>query len=113
MRLSFEYARAEVLDMSNKQRYLSTWGSNKFWPTNDLDNGFKDRKTVSQMLVSSENGVFSRKYMEQKKSLWWMAHVAEKYILIYSIWNKEKKSNDLEEKMENKNNKFTFWHWSI
>lgn len=38
----------------------------QFWPTEDLDKWFKDKKIVSQMSVFSEKGVFSRKYMEKK-----------------------------------------------
>ena len=33
----------------------------------NLDNGFKDKKTVSEMPVFSERGTLSRKYMHQKK----------------------------------------------
>lgn len=54
----------------------------QFWPTEDLNKQFKDKKTVSQMPVFSEKGVFSRKYMERKFYDEW--HVSEEYILIYS-----------------------------
>lgn len=70
----------------------------QFWPTEDLDKWFKDKKIVSQMSVFSEKGVFSRKYMEKKFYDEW--HKPQRNIFIYSTQNKEQKNNDLEGRME-------------